>query len=174
MKDFWVDESREIDWEKENKDSKTSRLVIPRSDRHPLPPAEFQNEFEEPVFLDQFSGKYVYIDLWASWCAPCRSEMPFTKKIRDKYQDQGLEVVSISLDKEAALPRWKAMIEKLEMDWHNWHLKYDFGSSLAQDLNIKGIPRYILLDPEGKIINDNAPRPSDTGLIEFLDKVLNQ
>ncbi|MEM6377861.1 MAG: TlpA disulfide reductase family protein [Bacteroidota bacterium] len=174
MNDFWVDKKAEIDWDKELQAAQTSKVIIPEAERRVLPPAEFEDEFGTPVFLDQFFGKYVYLDFWASWCAPCRAEMPYTKTIRDKYQKKDLEVISITLDKAAALPKWREMIEKLEMDWHNWHLKYDFGSSLAQALEIKGIPRYILLDPEGKIINDRAPRPSNARLIEFLDKVLDQ
>ncbi|MEM6377204.1 MAG: TlpA disulfide reductase family protein [Bacteroidota bacterium] len=172
--DFFIEESEKFDWDKEINTSATHTNIVPISNRKNLAPGEFQDVNGEPAFLDELHGKYVYLDFWASWCSPCRAEMPYTEKIRDQYQNKGLEVVSITIDQISAIPKWKATIDKLDMDWHNWYLEYGKDSSLAKGIQLSGIPRYLLLDPAGRIVNDNAPRPSDPKLIELLDKVLSE
>ncbi|MEM6377208.1 MAG: TlpA disulfide reductase family protein, partial [Bacteroidota bacterium] len=174
LTDFWVNDSETFDWYKEAILSEITTEIVPKANRKTLAPAEFKDIYGEPSFLDDLQGKYIYIDFWASWCSPCRAEIPSLKKIKQQYKEQNLAFLSLSIDDELNAWQWKAVSEKLEIDWSNWLLEYGKDSSLAKGIQLSGIPRYILLDPEGKIVNDSAPRPSDPKLIEFLDKVLNQ
>lgn len=149
----------------------TSSTILPQEERINIPLARFRNTKEQVVLIEDLKGKYTYIDVWASWCAPCRAEMPFQKKIKDKYAPKGLQVLSISLDKEVDKTKWLEAIEILEMDWENWIIYEGFDSVFCKELEIAGIPRYLLLDKEGEIMNSNAPRPSNAALEVLLDEL---
>lgn len=122
--------------------------------------------------LEDFRGKYVYIDLWATWCAPCRAEIPFLEKIENKYHGKNIEFVSISLDRQADIEKWKKMITDKKMGGVQLLADNDFNSKFVRDFNVMGIPRFILIDPNGKIVNANAPRPSSPELTTILDELL--
>ena len=93
-------------------------------------------------------GKYVLIDFWASWCGPCRHEMPNVKAAYEKYASKGFEVISISTDRK--LKPWRAAVEELGMNWVQL-LDVD-----ASDISgIYAIPRTFLVDPTGIVIDKN-------------------
>lgn len=93
-------------------------------------------------------GKYVLIDFWASWCGPCRREMPNVKAVYEKYASKGFEVISISTDQK--LKPWRAAIEELGM---NWTQLLDVDA--ADIYGIYAIPRTFLIDPTGIVIDRN-------------------
>ena len=126
--------------------------------------------------LDEFKGKYVYIDVWATWCKPCIAEIPFLKKLEKKYARKKIEFVSISTDNSStagswdnALSKWKKMVKDKDLSGVQLYAGED--TKFAEDYQIYGIPRFILIDPNGNIVNANAPRPSDPSL-EVLFKEL--
>jgi len=102
--------------------------------------------------LSDYAGKdkYVLIDFWASWCPPCREEMPKLVELYGKYKDKGLEIVGISLDKENEA--WKNGIKKLNITWPQISDLKFWDSSLAAAYGVNGIPLLILIDKDGKII----------------------
>lgn len=105
------------------------------------------------VSLANFKGKYVLLDFWASWCAPCRKENPNLIKIYRKYHAKGFEIFQISLDKYK--DEWIAAIKKDNLPWtHASDLKY-WESPITKLYAIKAIPANFLLDKEGKIIAKN-------------------
>lgn len=117
------------------------------------------------VDFSTFRGKYVYIDLWASWCKPCLKELPALQKLEKELKNKNVVFLSISIDtKEDA---WKSKMK--EKDMHGNQL-WDPTNSLGQALNVKGIPFFAIYDPEGKLYMHDAPRPSQgPGLVMLLE-----
>ncbi len=117
------------------------------------------------VDFSTFRGKYVYIDLWASWCTPCLKEVPALQKLEKELKNDKVVFLSISIDaKEDA---WKKKMQEKNM--HGNQL-WDPTNSLGQALNVKGIPFFAIYDPEGKLYMHGAPRPSQgPGLVMLLE-----
>lgn len=90
------------------------------------------------------------IDFWASWCGPCRQEMPAMIKLYKNYHNKGIEIIGISLDKEYV--DWKNAIDQLGMSWIQLSELRGWEESLVQRLNIRAIPHTLLLDKQGNII----------------------
>ena len=116
--------------------------------------------------LKDFRGNYVYIDVWATWCKPCIAQIPFLKELEKEYKGKNLNIVSISTDEdrrsggswEAAKSKWSKMVKEKNLGGTQLWAGRD-GLSFSLDYLIKGIPRFILIDPQGKIVDANAPRP---------------
>lgn len=122
--------------------------------------------------LEDFKGKYVYIDVWATWCGPCIAEIPSLKKVEEKYHDKNIAFVSISIDKLKDFQKWKSMVKAKELGGVQVFADNDWNSQFVKDLNITGIPRFILIDPNGKIVKSDAARPSSPNLELELDALL--
>lgn len=113
--------------------------------------------------LADFKGKVIYIDLWASWCAPCRAEMPNFKKLKEKFKDND-QVAFMGIAVFDAEKDWRTALSE---DKPEWLQLYDTGGSVAKSYVASAIPKYILIDKNGKVLNLNAPGPGDQ-LIEQL------
>lgn len=103
------------------------------------------------ISLADFKGKkYILIDFWASWCAPCREELPYIKELYKKYQLQGLEIISITKDEKSDL--WKKAIEKEKIEsWKHISILENV-STIDKDYFVNGIPHKVLIDKNGIII----------------------
>ena len=116
------------------------------------------------VSLDDFKGRYVYIDIWATWCAPCREELPHLQMLEKAFQGTNISFVSISTDQDEA--KWKQTVKDEKMGGIQLHTGGD--EDFLNAFRVKGIPRFILINPEGRIENANMTRPSDPMTIEYL------
>ena len=94
-------------------------------------------------------GRVLLVDFWASWCRPCRAEIPFIKQLYEKYHDAGLDVVSVSMDTGEAA--WKKAMEMERMPWPQWCDLKGFKSEAARSYAVQAIPFILLIGPDGKI-----------------------
>lgn len=98
-------------------------------------------------------GKYVLIDFWASWCGPCRNELPKVVKLYNKYKSKGFEIVGVSLDKNKT--DWEKGIKDLKITWPQMSDLKAWDSAVVPMYGIQGIPYTVLLDKDGTIIANN-------------------
>lgn len=126
--------------------------------------------------LDSFKGKYVYIDVWATWCNPCIAEIPSLKRLEKKYHNKNINFVSISIDDKRtagswdnALSKWKAMVKDKNLTGTQLYAGQDI--EFMKEYMVTGIPRFILIDPKGNIVDANAPRPSNPALEKLFNEL---
>lgn len=117
--------------------------------------------------LKDFRGKYVYIDMWATWCGPCRREMPYLKALEEKFADAQIVFLGLSVDKDKAA--WEKMVGEGNMTGVQLYLGTE--SSFMDAYRVEGIPRFILLDKEGRIISNDMSRPSEDATAETLGQL---
>ncbi|WP_395049818.1 TlpA family protein disulfide reductase [Flavobacterium sp.] len=123
--------------------------------------------------LEDFKGKYVYIDVWATWCGPCRAEIPFLQKVEEKYHGKNIEFVSISVDVLKDHDKWKKFVTDKSLGGIQLFADKDWNSDFMKSYGVTSIPRFILIDPNGIILKSDASRPSDLELQKELDSLLN-
>jgi len=138
----------------------------------------YENFNGEKTSLSDLKGKYVYIDVWATWCGPCKAEIPSLKKIEKEYHGKNIAFVSMSIDDdrshggswEKANEDWKKMVNEKELGGIQIFAPKGWQSEFVQNYRINGIPRFILIDPNGNIVSASAPRPSSEELIKLFDE----
>lgn len=111
----------------------------------------------EEVALSDLRGKYVFIDFWASWCAPCRREIPYLKEAL-AYSDNSDNLVVLSYSIDNKRPDWVNCIEKNQLKHKNWiHISTlkGWGSEGIKLFSVKGVPFTALIDPEGNVVEFN-------------------
>ena len=123
--------------------------------------------------LKDLSGKIVYIDVWATWCGPCIKEMPALKKLVDYYKGKDIEFVSISIDSEKDYEKWRKMVPEKDVGGIQLYDSEGLNSSFMKSFSVSLIPRFMMIDRDGKIITANAPRPSSENIKAFIDSHLN-
>ncbi len=109
--------------------------------------------------LSDFKGKYVYMDIWATWCGPCKVQIPFMKELEKQFHNEPIHFVSVSLDKLEDKPIWEKMVRENQMS--GVQLFAGREDNFGFDYKIEYIPTFIILDKEGNIMIDGAPAPMD-------------
>ena len=120
--------------------------------------------------LEDLAGGLVYIDFWATWCGPCRRELPSLIQLEKDYHGKKVHFVSISLDHDKAA--WEKFVPANNLKGVQLHADGDWQSAVATNYQIAGVPTFFLLDGNGVIIAPNAPRPSDPSIRTLLDENL--
>lgn len=136
------------------------------------PSFEYLNHAGGKMKLEDLKGKYVYIDVWATWCGPCRAEIPSLQKIEEKYHDKKIAFVSISVDAEKDFEKWKTFVKDKNLGGVQLYADKSWNSDFIKAFAINSIPRFILIDPNGNVVDADAARPSNPNLQVQLDKLL--
>ena len=131
---------------------------------------KYEDKDGKMVSFSDLKGKVVLIDTWATWCGPCKVEIPHLKKLEEEMKGKNVHIVSISVDEEKDKDKWKKMIADenlggIQLFASGW-------SDITKYYKITGIPRFMLFDKEGKIITVDAPRPSSPDLKPLIEKYL--
>ena len=137
----------------------------------PSPTFNYENYKGGNTTLADLAGKYVYIDVWATWCGPCIAEIPALKIVEKNYHGKNIQFVSISIDQMKDHEKWKKMVIEKELGGIQLFADNDWKSQFVTDYGIEGIPRFILIDPDGKIVTANAHRPSNDRLITLFNEL---
>lgn len=136
----------------------------------PVPTFPLFDISDKEVKLADFNGSFVLLDMWATWCGPCRMEIPHLQEKEELYKQKNIKFVSISFDKKS--DKWKRFIEKEGL--HGIQLNVGKSAELINDhYAIKGYPTFILLDTEGKVLKYDFPRPSDERFDTMLEEFMN-
>ncbi len=121
--------------------------------------------------IEKHRGKVIYMDMWASWCGPCRKEMPASRWLKDRLDSDGVIFMYISSDRN-------------ESDWKRAVKEYDLGdigenyrivsaeSKFLTEIKFRYVPRYLIFDTDGRLVNLDAPRPSSSEIINEIGKYI--
>lgn len=127
------------------------------------------------ISLEDLKGKFVYVDIWATWCRPCLMQIPTLKEVEERYRDKNIEFVSISVDRESDQQKWRKMVEEKQLG--GLQLYAGSNSEFHNNYQISSIPRFLLIGKEGELIDGNAPRPLNhqtNGVNEELTALFDQ
>ncbi len=131
-----------------------------------FPEVSGHNQHGEPIALSDFKGKWVFIDIWATWCGPCKAQIPFVEIEQERLRHKNIVFLSISVDDIEKTELWKETIEEKEMTT-NQMLFNGEKQALYNQFGISGIPHFALINPEGKLVYNKLPSPS-TGVLDKL------
>ncbi len=121
--------------------------------------------------LEKHKGNVIYVDFWASWCAPCRSEMPASQALQKQFAGKEVVFVYVSIDENSV--DWKKASKLEAIDGgESYIIIRPEKSELTKQYKISSIPRYFLIDKSGKVVNANAPRPSDNQILKEIQLLL--
>ena len=129
-----------------------SGLAVEKGDQ--AIPFEAKDTNGKKISLKQYEGKLVLLDFWASWCPPCKAEMPIILKVHEKYQKQGFEVIGFVQDDEAegALD----YIKENKIPWRQILDDAEYQGKFGDLYKVRGVPTCILIGPDGKVIDTLA------------------
>lgn len=135
------------------------------------PDFEMEDETGKKIMLSDLRGKLLYIDVWATWCGPCKAELPNMANLAEHYKDDpNVLLVSISIDQDE--DRWKQVMSTTDKksNWVQYHVTGALESDFCKRYNIVGIPRFLMIDRNGKVVSLDAPRPGEPTIIEMIDR----
>lgn len=138
----------------------------------PAPDFSYYDVNGKLIRLNELRGKYVYIDIWATWCIPCKAEIPFLSKLESDYSNKNITFLSLSVDKSSDKEKWVNYVNTKKLGGIQVIADKDFNSDFIRKFNVESIPRFILIDPDGKIVFANASRPSNPNLRSLFDQLL--
>lgn len=124
------------------------------------------NQYEDlgQLIKEKFNGKFVFVDLWASYCAPCKIEFTYSNNLHKFLKDNNVEMLYVSVDNASQIQKWEKDIYGYELKGNHYFASNTLLSSLKKDLNEKNdiyIPRYLLFNSKGELISKNTKKPSE-------------
>ena len=125
----------------------------------------------DSVSLDQQRGKVILFNVWATWCHPCRAEIPELQALHAKYQPRGLELVGVSVDNDGANEDIKAFVQEFKMSYPIWR---DPDERVSSQFMLVGVPATFLIDKQGVLRwrKTGPVAPGDTSLSAAIERAL--
>lgn len=137
------------------------------------PDFELISDKGETLRLSDLYGQYLFIDVWATWCGGCVMEIPYMEKLQEHFaNDKRIKLISISWDYTQKV--WLDYLKKRPATWAQYIVDEENMDVMKKEYRMTGIPRFLLLDPEGRIISIDYARPSDPECVEMLEKAISQ
>lgn len=124
------------------------------------------------VTMASLKGKVVLVDVWATWCGPCKAEIPHLKKLEEEMKGKDVAIVSLSTDSPNDKEKWLKMIRDENLG--GIQVFAGSGNEFSKYYKINSIPRFLVFDKNGKIVTVDAPRPSGPELKSLLEKILSK
>mgnify|MGYP000769614201 CR=1 FL=1 len=136
----------------------------------PAPDSEFTDADGKVHSFSEFRGKLLYVDFWATWCGPCKMEIPYLAKLVERFKGND-KVVFISISTDTNRKAWENLVAKDKPQWPQYIASKDQHAKLSKEWGITAIPRFIMINPDGTINTAEAPRPSDPATTELIEKL---
>lgn len=134
--------------------------TLARSNRiaagQPAPEATLVDSTGKEVLLSSYKGKVVFIDFWATWCAPCLVSLPKSHALAEEYKDRK-DVAFLFVNVNDTPERWRNFLRKEKQSGENLYADQERSNRIRKEFNFDGIPHYVLLDKQGRFINSNVP-----------------
>lgn len=124
----------------------------------PAPDFTVEGRKGEKIGLSEYRGSYLYLAVWATWCVPCKTELSYMGLLQKEYEKRNIKFLAVSIDGSTGKSSWKKTLEKNKFAGRQAIVNKE--NSFNRDYKIISVPRFILIDPDGKIVDSNAPRPS--------------
>jgi len=120
--------------------------------------------------LAKYEGQVIYLDFWASWCGPCKKEMPYSHKLQETFTGKDVVFVYFSSDKNATA--WISTVENLELTGEHYLASVSVKQTYGTRFSVRFIPRYVLIDKKGNVVDANAKRPSNPDTVKDIEALL--
>lgn len=133
----------------------------------PAPSFTYKDINGVEISLGEFRGHYVFIDVWATWCVPCKEQIPYLEELKRQFAGKNISFISISCDRNKEA--WERMVKEKSMSGVQLH--NDGDKTFIKDFLIRGIPRFILIDKEGRVISADMTRPSNRATYETIQQL---
>ncbi len=131
------------------------------------PDFRMENIDRKEVKFSSLRGKYVYIDVWASWCYPCRQQFPFLKELEEEVNSD--EIVYVGVNVDTQVYRWIGDVDVFKLKGEQWHI---LDEEFENKFQVHYIPRFMLLDKDGKILEMKMTAPSKEETKVYLKKLV--
>lgn len=130
-------------------------------------------EFDHLVFEDilaSYRGNVIYLDFWASWCGPCKAEMPFSAELSSKFEGDDVVILYVSTDKDSSA--WENMIRIMQLQGLHYRLGKNMRKPVFERFGIEFIPHYVLFDREGEMVKNNMTCPNEPETENMIKELL--
>lgn len=140
----------------------------------PAPIFTFEDVNGKQICLEDFKGKYVMIDIWATWCGPCKKQIPFMKEVERELKGGDIVFVSMSSDEEKEKVTWKSMVQEFLPGDVNLITNNGFNDSFIQHYKLEYIPHFMLIGPDGRMISYSCRKPRDPLFVMYMKQMLSE